>query len=266
MISPQFLRTASFLSPIIFGILEPKERRVMDVVHLKVQMIAEEFIKDGDPLGWFEKVYSDANGDVLSVPWASLSPHPKLIEWLKKNHRREEGLKALVIGCGLGDDAEELSRNGFKVTAFDISPTAIEWCKKRFPKSKADYRVVDLFQSPAEWNHSFDFVFESRTLQSLPPPLRPQAIEQIVQTVGLYGKLLVVARGRDLEQEIEGPPWPLIKAELKAFKKCGLKEMFLEDYLDSENSPGRHFFAGYVAIDPQLAEKWKEETSPNDAG
>ena len=33
----------------------------------------------------------------------------------------------LRIRPGLGDDAEELVRRGFDVTAFDISDTAIQW-------------------------------------------------------------------------------------------------------------------------------------------
>ncbi|MCC5670705.1 class I SAM-dependent methyltransferase [Nostoc sp. CHAB 5784] len=41
------------------------------------------------------------------------------------------GQKALVIGCGLGDDAEAIASLGFEVTAFDISPTAIAWCQER---------------------------------------------------------------------------------------------------------------------------------------
>ena len=229
----------------------------MDARQINVQMIAEEFINNGDPLGWFEKVYTNANGDVLSIPWVNLSPHPMLMEWLQKHHRREEGLRALVIGCGLGDDAEELARGGFKVTAFDISPRAIEWCKERFKNSPVDYQAMDLFKTPDEWRHSFDFVLESRTLQSLPLSFRKQAIEHIARYVGLFGKLLVVARGKDLEQEVEGPPWPLIKSELQAFKRCGLKEMFLEDYLDQETPPKRHFCAAYVAIDPQLIEEAK---------
>jgi len=229
----------------------------MDSHQINVQTIAEEYIQNGDPLGWPEKVYANANGDPLYIPWANLAPHPKLLDWLQNHHRREEGIKALVIGCGLGDDAEELARNGFKVTAFDISPTAIDWCKKRFVKTPVDYQVVDLFQAPAGWRHSFDLVFEARTLQSLPASLRPQAMEQIARFVGLFGKLVVIARGKNLAEEVQGPPWPLIKSEMLAFKKRGLKEMFLEEYEDQERNPKRHFYGAYVAIDPRLVEELK---------
>ena len=42
-------------------------------------------------------------------------------------------------GCGMGDDAIELERLGFVVTAFDVSHTAIKLCKERFPQSKVSF-------------------------------------------------------------------------------------------------------------------------------
>ena len=238
----------------------------MDVIRYKIQMMAEEAILNGSPFSWFEKVYAEAAGDPLAVPWANLAPNPLLLEWLQKNHRREEGIRALVIGCGLGDDAEELSRWGFKVTAFDISPSATEWCKQRFKHSTVEYRTVDLFDPPEDWKHSFELVFEAFTLQAMPEPLRRLAMERIAEYPKLYGKLLVVSRGRDLDQEVTGPPWPLIKTELGVFKKCGLKQIEMEDLADKEDPGIRLIRASYVVVDPRLAEdrKWsKTEEDPD---
>ena len=49
------------------------------------------------------------------------------------------GQKAIVIGCGVGDDAEALSEAGYEVTAFDISPEAILLCKNRYPDTTVNY-------------------------------------------------------------------------------------------------------------------------------
>ena len=91
------------------------------------------FRKQDHPSGWFEGLYANANWDGSAVPWANLKPSPDLVDWLDRQRLDGQGQKALVIGCGLGDDAEELARRGFEVTAFDISPTAIEWCRRRLP-------------------------------------------------------------------------------------------------------------------------------------
>ena len=51
------------------------------------------------------------------------------------------------------------------MTAFDLSPTAIEWCRKRFPQSSVKWVVANLLESPAEWRQRFDLVVEINTLQ-----------------------------------------------------------------------------------------------------
>ena len=80
--------------------------------------------------------------------------------------------KALIVGCGLGDDAEELVARGFDTTAFDIAATAIEWCVSRFPRSKVRYVVADLFHPPPSWSRAFALVVESNTLQVFPQEMR----------------------------------------------------------------------------------------------
>ncbi|MDZ7952448.1 hypothetical protein [Nostoc sp. DedQUE09] len=53
------------------------------------------------------------------------------------------GQKALVIGCGLGDDAEALAHLGFEVTTFDISPTAMSDDKllRIYACVKSDFQI-----------------------------------------------------------------------------------------------------------------------------
>ena len=52
---------------------------------------------------------------------------PQMVEWIA--NRPEINGKALVVGCGLGDDAEWLEEIGFDVTAFDISKSSIDCVK-----------------------------------------------------------------------------------------------------------------------------------------
>src|SRR6516165_1012212 len=103
------------------------------------RQLAKDFIEKGDPVGWFEPLYAHADGDERRVPWADLVVNPHLKTWLAGRRLSGERRKAIVIGCGLGDDAEELARLGFQVVAFDVSPTAIAWCRQRFPNSPVEY-------------------------------------------------------------------------------------------------------------------------------
>jgi SAM-dependent methyltransferase len=209
-----------------------------------VQQKAEAHIKNNNPLGWFEDVYASAQGNELVIPWASLSPNSFMRDWLDE-HPFPRGKKALVVGCGLGDDAEDLDRRGFQVTAFDISPTAIQWSRERFAKTRVHYEVLDLFQAPPRWRRSFDFIWEAYTLQSLLSPLKEKAIQRISHWVARKGTLLVVTRGKDKEDFVQGPPWPLIMEQMALFEDSGLKQFEFKDFKDPEKPTIRRFLGCY---------------------
>jgi SAM-dependent methyltransferase len=179
-------------------------------------------------------MYAAAGDDLTALPWAGLKPFPLLVEWLDGAGAGTSG-EALVVGTGLGDDAEELARRGFAVTAFDLSPTAIERARERFPESTVDYRVADLLDLPAEWAGRFDLVVEIRTLQSLPIGDRRVAATAIAGTVAPGGLLWLFALGRDTHQPGETRPWPVTTAELAVLEAAGLSwETHREDLLDAD--------------------------------
>jgi hypothetical protein len=182
----------------------------------------------------FEEMYAAVGEDLAALPWASLTPFPLLVEWLDGPGAGVSG-EALVVGAGLGDDAEELARRGFAVTAFDLSPTAIERARERFPDSTVDYRVADLLELPAEWGGRFDLVVEIRTLQSLPIAARRAAATAIAGTVAPGGLLWLFALGRDTHQPGETRPWPVTTEELAVLEAAGLSwESHREDLLDAD--------------------------------
>src|SRR4051794_32528844 len=85
----------------------------------------------------FDDIYQAVGDDLERVPWARLSARPELVTWLDgAGPSPVDGPRALVIACGLGDDAEELAGRGFSVVAFDFSPTAIALCHRRFPSTE----------------------------------------------------------------------------------------------------------------------------------
>lgn len=208
----------------------------LDALRQKVMSLANESIAKSDPYGWFDTLYVQAKGEASQVPWAKLTTHPYLQDWLDKLNPQENKGSALTIGCGLGDDAETLARAGYNVTAFDVSPTAIAWCKQRFPNSLVDYQVADLFALNSAWQGAFDFVFECRTIQALPLNLRSQTIEAIASTVAPGGTLLAISRLRHTEDEPDGPPWAVSNQEFAQFEQLGLKEVRRDLFEDSDRA------------------------------
>lgn len=212
----------------------------------RVSELSAKYIQQDDPTGWFEELYSQAGEDSGQIPWAKLTVNPHLASWIAENKIEGKGKKALVVGCGLGDDAEALSDMGFEVTGFDISPSAIAWCQKRFPDTSVNYVVSDALVPEAGWQGSFDFILESYTLQAVPQSLR----QRIMTTIAFYlapgGTLSIICRGRDIEEDAgTSPPWALTQAELSFLEQLKLKRISFEDYFDRRTPPVRRFRIQY---------------------
>ncbi len=178
---------------------------------LKLSEAAE---ADGEPLRWFEELYAGASRDSDEIPWARMEPHYKMVEWIANNPDVQG--RVIVVGCGLGDDAEWLSVAGFDVTAFDLSKSSIDWCKERFPQSSVNYCVGDLLEPVDEWLGAYDLVVEIHILQAIPDLIRDTAATNLPKLLNKKGHLLCIGRllsGRVPDEP--SPPWPLSKVWLE---------------------------------------------------
>jgi SAM-dependent methyltransferase len=201
--------------------------------------LAKEYLSKGEPLAWFEKLYADGQSDFSLIPWADFRPNPNLVDFVSAHRSKLGSGSCLVIGCGLGDDAEYLSSLGFDVDSFDISPTAIRICQQRFPDSKVRYFVDDI--TDFRTGTHYDFVFESYTMQVLPGDLRAHALKLLPALLNENGLLLFICRAREKDEAIDHIPWPLTIDELDPLKNS-LTCISFEDYCDAnENSEVRRF-------------------------
>ena len=191
-----------------------------------------------DPSAWFEELYVKAEAGEAEVPWDKGAPNPKLVDWGPPDGA---GLRALVVGSGLGDDAEYVAGRGYDTTAFDVAPTAIATTKRRFPDSPVHYLAANLLEPPAEWSQAFDLVVENITVQALPPEYHAEASTRIADFVAPGGTLLVLSAAREPDETPDGPPWPLTRTEVDAFAVgTGLEAVRVEDLFDANVSPFAH--------------------------
>lgn len=210
----------------------------------RTREIAAEFAAHGDVLGWFEALYKESGGDTSVIPWADLEPNRFFRSWAEETGLKGDGRTALVVGCGLGDDARYLHDLGFKVTGFDISPTAIEWAKKLHKNTDIQFEMADLFEPYRGWLGAFEFVLEVYTIQPLPLEMRPSVIDAIAAFVANEGKLVVVTRGREDDEETPQLPWPLSRKDLSRFGENGLIETDFREFWDEEDE--KRFVVEYV--------------------
>lgn len=187
--------------------------------------LAARSLEAGDPTGWFDRLYSAGAAGEVPMPWDRVHAAPLLFEWAKA--RTFEPGTAVVVGAGLGADAEYLAGRGLATTAFDVSPTAIELAARRHPRSTVDYQVADLLDLPARWAGAFDLVAEIFTVQAIPRAHRAAAIAAVRRLVAPGGTLLVLASPGTGEET--GPPWPLTREEIAAFAGEELQAVRVEE-------------------------------------
>src|SRR5690606_13124309 len=101
-------------------ILEVQENDPKEAARERAREIAAGYAERGDAVGWFDELYREAAGDIDRIPWADLEPNKFLVRWAEKYGLEGNGRRAMVVGCGLGDDARFLYERGFDVTAFEI--------------------------------------------------------------------------------------------------------------------------------------------------
>jgi SAM-dependent methyltransferase len=174
-------------------------------------------IADGQPTAWFDRLYAEGATGEVSMPWDRDEPHVLLREWAQARGLDDAGKRAVVVGCGLGADAEYLAARGFATTGFDIAATAVRLARERHPDSTVDYRVADLLDLPGAWRGPFDLVVEIFTVQALPDPPRAEAMAAIRSLVAPGGTLLAIAfRYVDGDDPDVGPPFSLTRSTMDA--------------------------------------------------
>ena len=201
----------------------------VDPSRVFARRLAAESIANGDATGWFETLYAAAEQGTTTVPWADLEPNPHLVSALIGVSGPG---RAVVVGCGLGDDAEHVASLGFTTVGFDVSPTAIAGARRRFPTSAVDYTAADLLAPPPSWSGAFDLVVEVYTLQVLTGTARSTAFAQTAALVAPGGRLLLIARARHNHEDPGQLPWPLTRAEVESFRDHGLREEFVAETYD----------------------------------
>lgn len=188
--------------------------------------LATQALAANDPTGWFEPLYAEAAAGTSVVPWDRDEPNPLLVDWFR-TASLPQGARGLVIGCGYGTDAEFVASRGIRTTAFDVSPTAIRGARARFPQSPVTYKVADLLNPSPSWDHAFDVVIESITVQSLPLDVRTAAIAAIRNLLAPNATLLVIA-DISTAPATSGPPWPLTRADIDSFTAPDLTQVRVE--------------------------------------
>jgi SAM-dependent methyltransferase len=98
------------------------------------------------------------------LQWASDRPTELVWEIVEK-YGAASDWTILELGCGEGRDAVRLLQLGCRLTATDISPEAIRYCRSRWPEFEANFQVLDCINGVL--NEKYDFIYAVAVIHML---------------------------------------------------------------------------------------------------
>ncbi len=148
----------------------------------------------------WEQLYQDKS--VESMPWFNPNLDQDLAQALTKLNLHTS--TALDLGTGPGTQAMALAERGFKITATDLSSTAIQKAEAIAQEKGLDiaWKQDDILNSRLE--QEFDFVFDRGCFHVFPPERRPDYIRVVANLIKPNGYLFLKCFSH-LEQREEGP-------------------------------------------------------------
>jgi tellurite methyltransferase len=99
----------------------------------------------------------------------------------------EKPLRLLDIGCGEGRNAVFFARNGYAVTAFDLSPKGVEKTKRLADKAGVRLNVFEADILKYRIEESYDILFSTGVFHYIPPELRTEIVANYRDHTNLSG-------------------------------------------------------------------------------
>jgi cyclopropane fatty-acyl-phospholipid synthase-like methyltransferase len=148
----------------------------------------------------WEQLYQDK--PVETMPWFNPDLDPDLDKALTQLNLHSS--TALDLGTGPGTQAMALAQRGFKVTATDLSATAIEKAQSIAREKGLDisWKQDDILNSTLD--QEFDFVLDRGCFHVFPPERRQDYVGVVANLIKPNGYLLLKCFSH-LEQRKEGP-------------------------------------------------------------
>lgn len=140
----------------------------------------------------FERLYGKA-GTAEDLPWHRQEPPEVLVEALAA--RAKPGT-ALDVGCGAGTYSMYMASRGYRVTAVDFMPQAIDMLARQATARQLDITAVQADVMQWESPHAFDVVLDVGCLHSFDPSHHARYKARLLRWLAPGGDFVLVHCGR----------------------------------------------------------------------
>jgi SAM-dependent methyltransferase len=147
----------------------------------------------------------------------------------------------LELGCGTGNDAARLTREGYALTAIDLSTEAIERARTKFG-SAINFLVADMARPLPFSDGSFDAVMSNVALHMFPDRVTRSIFAEVARVICPGGLFLLHVNALE-DRPLREPRRPVAR-ELE------------KDYVLEQRGQTMHFFSD--AYLQELLEDWHE--------
>lgn len=110
----------------------------------------------------YEERYKTAHAQ--GVSWAG-SRHTPIVPEMIRKYNLLPGQDLLEVGCGEGRDARVVLEMGHSLLATDISPEAVDYCRKAMPRFRERFQVLDCLSEKLD--KQFDFIYAVAVIHML---------------------------------------------------------------------------------------------------
>ncbi len=141
-------------------------------------------------------------------PWDTKLPAPELEQYFAGLDKSMLPKNVLEVGCGTGTNAIWLAKQGCKVTATEIAPTALDKAKAAAGSEQVQFHLLDICESSPVSDNSQDFVFDRGVFHVIARAERSLFIKRIASALKPGGFWLSIVGCKDefRENPENGPP------------------------------------------------------------
>ncbi|KEK22409.1 class I SAM-dependent methyltransferase [Bacillus gaemokensis] len=158
---------------------------------------------------FWNEFYRDREKD---VPFFENVPDENLVSYVNKE--LISGGKVLELGCGPGRNAIYLAKQGFDVTAIDLSQEGINWGKERAIEQDVKIQFICDSIFNLQVQNEYDFVYDSGCLHHIPPHRRIDYVSLIknsLKSSGYFGLTCFAAGEVDEKNGSEISDWDVYR-------------------------------------------------------